>query len=71
MHSLLDKYTPRGRKVMALNYRSKPCPYTLTNWDSLMSLRRVALVIEDVIGISNAQYKLLAEMLSFSNHHHR
>jgi hypothetical protein len=72
--ALLEAFAPaleRGQEevVYAVNDRTRDCPYRRINWEQLPQVANCSLVVEDIIGASNREVKLLQEVLNFAQHH--
>ena len=70
MRSLLAQFKELSKPIKIVNDRSRgKTPYTRIAWSEVASQKSVAVICEDLIQITNAQYRILGELLSWSNHH--
>ena len=68
---LLKEFEEYGKPIRVLNDRTENCKYQKISWSQLAQLKHVALIVEDIISASPAQFRALQELLNFSNHHRK
>lgn len=66
---IVKTFGRKGRPVLALNDRTRDCPYPKVEWKNIKQLQDVSLLVEDVIGCRKPQFEALQELLNYSNHH--
>jgi energy-coupling factor transporter ATP-binding protein EcfA2 len=71
VRSLLAEFKDYSKTVYVLNDRSKKSRYVRISWSQLGELSHCAVLVEDIVTASSAQFRLLAELLNFSVHHKR
>ena len=66
---IVKTFGRKDRPVLALNDRTRDCPYQKVEWKNIKQLQNVSLLVEDVIGCRKPQFEALQELLNYSNHH--
>jgi energy-coupling factor transporter ATP-binding protein EcfA2 len=69
--SLLAEFKHFSKTVYVLNDRSKRSKYVRISWSQLGELHHCAVLVEDIVTASSAQFRQLAELLNFGVHHKR
>ena len=72
VRAILRQFEAYKKPICLLNNRPGKKPeYIEVQWSQLTQLRRVSLVVEDVIGATDAQFKSLQEILNHALHHYK
>jgi hypothetical protein len=69
VRSLLLEFDNWNRTTAVLNDRTFKTKYYHVTWPEALTLTHHALVVEDVVGATPAQFRILAEILSYKVHH--
>ena len=61
-----------GKPVVVVNNKAENCPWENTvDWKNVLAVRDKTIVIEDLLGCTDGQYKLIQKLLGYSGHHDR
>lgn len=69
VRSLLAEFSQYDKAVHIVNDLTKKSKYIHTGWNEALQLRHVALVVEDVIQATPAQFKVLSQILNYKCSH--
>jgi hypothetical protein len=58
-----------GRPVYIANDPSPPKPFRKVSWDKLAEIRDAAVILEDVISCTDAEFKMIQHLMSYAAHH--
>lgn len=69
---LIASIAPKGRPVLLVNDntgKKPPRGWKKVDWEKLTNSKNSAVVVEDLVSTSKAQFDQLRSLLHFSNHH--
>jgi hypothetical protein len=69
VRSIFKEYEDWAKPICILNDRARKSKYRFVAWSEVLTLRNVCLVVEDIVGCTPQQYKILSELLNYRVHH--
>jgi hypothetical protein len=67
--TIVKKLLKSCKRVFVINEKTGDKTFQRASWDEATTLKKAALVVEDLIGASKQEFKLLQHLISFSGHH--